>query len=101
MFVCLCVICDVLCDSVCVVSVCACVWFDDDVSYVLACLFVVDCVVLHGLFVCVFCVCMFVRVVSVFVCFVIYCVVLYGMLCVCCLVFVCGCVCCCVCVLCL
>ena len=38
MFVCLCVICDVLCDSVCVVSVCACAWSDVDLS-VCVCVF--------------------------------------------------------------
>ena len=35
---CVCVPCDVLCDSVCFVSVCACVWFEVDLS-VCVCVF--------------------------------------------------------------
>ena len=67
----------------CVLCLCVLVWFGADLSYVFVCLFVVDCVVLHGLLVCVIvCVCVFVCVVSMFVCFVIYRVVL-SVVCVC------------------
>ena len=53
-FVCLWFPRDALCDSVCFVSVCACVLFYVDLSEcVLRVLFEVDCVMLHGVFVCV------------------------------------------------